>query len=169
MGWCPGGDKLAQEIFDAVTEFISQLMRRGEQLSETFDVPVYCVKAMHRIGGGVAMKDLGQSLHCDPSFVTTIADALEVRGLARREPSAADRRVKTLVLTDRGLEVKAELERHMLSAVPWGYALDPTEQKQLLGLIRKMTEAITADAASQAGPAGSRGLDLTPPAEAART
>lgn len=172
VNWCPGGDKrdrLAQDIFDAVTEFMGQLMHRGERIAETFDVPVYCVKAMHRIGDGVTMKDLGQSLHCDPSFVTTIADALEVRGLARREPSAADRRVKNLVLTDRGLQLKAELERHLLNAVPWRIALDENEQKQLLEFIRKMTEAISADAASQAAAPGTRGLDLTLPAEVARS
>lgn len=166
MGWCQSGDELGQEIFDAVGEFISQLMRRGEQLADRFDVPMYCIKAMHRIGAGVTMKDLGQSLHCDPSFVTTIADMLEQRGLARREPSPADRRVKNLVLTDQGLQVKAMLERHILGAAPWTYALDPAERRQFLSLIRKMSEAIAAEPPVPADPGYP---DLSQPSEAARS
>lgn len=166
MGWCQGGDELDQEIFDAVTEFLGQLMHRGEQLAEHFDVPVYCIKAMHRIDAGVAMKDLGQFLHCDPSFVTTIADQLERRGLAQREPSPADRRVKNLVLTDQGRAVKAKLERHILGAAPWAYALDKAERQQFLSLISKMSEAVAARPAVSVEPGD---LDLSQPPEAART
>jgi len=161
MGWCPRGDELDKEIFDAINAFIPKLLERGERIAETFNVPVYCIKAMHRIGSGVAMKDLGQMLHCDPSFVTTIADALEQRDLARREPGPADRRVKRLVLTERGQQMKAAMEEHVLDAVPWAYALDHSERIQLLALIRKMTEAMSA------APDGS--ARSAAPAEAART
>lgn len=146
MNWSPGGERLDQEIFDAVTEFIALLMRRGEQLAESFDVPVYCIKAMHRIETSVPMRDLGQSMKCDPSFVTMIADALESRGLARREPNPTDRRIKNLVLTDHGLELKATLEQHLLDAVPWVHVLDTDERKQLLELIRKMNSTMAARA-----------------------
>ncbi len=30
----------------------------------------------------MAMKELGKRMHCDPSFVTLVADMLEKRGLA---------------------------------------------------------------------------------------
>ena len=52
------------------------------------------------------MKELGLRMGCDPSFVTTVADALEKRGLARREPSQRDRRSKNLVLTDEGVALR---------------------------------------------------------------
>ena len=148
MGWCPGGDKLDQEIFDAMTEFIGHLMQRGEQLSQRYGVPVSCMKALRRLDTPVAMKDLGQRLHCDPSFVTSIADALEQRGLAKREPNPADRRIKNLALTDRGLEIKAAMEQEMLGQMPWTHALDPGEREQFLELVRKMCKIMAADAGS---------------------
>ena len=145
MSWCSGGDKLDQDIFDAVTEFIGQMMRRGEQLSQRFDLPMPAFKALRRLDTPVAMKDLGQRMHCDPSFVTMIADALEQRGLAKREPNAADRRIKNLVLTDRGLEVKAAMEQATLGQLPWTHALDRSEREQFLELVRKMCKALAAE------------------------
>jgi MarR family transcriptional regulator, organic hydroperoxide resistance regulator len=146
VSWCPGGDRLDQDIFDAMTEFITQLMQRGERLADRLDVPVSCMKAIRRLDPAVTMKDLGQRLHCDPSFVTMIADALEQRGLAKREPNPADRRIKNLVLTPRGVEIKAALEHEALGLMPWTAALSTDEREQLLGLIRKMNDALAAPA-----------------------
>jgi DNA-binding MarR family transcriptional regulator len=144
VNWCPGGDKLDQDIFDAMTEFMHHLIQCGEQLSQRYDVPVSAIKALRRLDTPVAMKDLGQRLHCDPSFVTMIADVLEQRGLAKREPNPADRRVKNLALTDRGLEIKTVLEREVLGRMPWTHALDRGEREQLLELLRKMCKNLAA-------------------------
>lgn len=148
VNWCPGGDKLDQDIFDAMTEFIAQMIQRGEQLSQRYDVPVSCIKALRRLDTPVAMKDLGHRLHCDPSFITMIADALEQRGLAKRESNPADRRIKNLALTDRGVELKARMEQEVLGQMPWTQALDRSEREQFLVLVRKMcrTEAATSAA-----------------------
>ena len=143
MGWCAGGDKLDQEIFDAMTEFVGHLIHHGEKISQRLGVPVSCMKALRRLDTPVAMKDLGQRLRCDPSFVTAIADALEQRGLAKREPNPADRRIKNLALTDRGLEIKAAMEREVLCQMPWTNALDRSEREQFLELMRKMCKTMT--------------------------
>jgi len=148
VNWCPGGNRLDQDIFDAMTEFITQLMQRGERMAERLDVPVSCMKALRRLDVPVAMKDLGQRLRCDPSFVTMIADALEQRGLAKREPSATDRRIKNLVLTERGVELKATLEQETLCVMPWADALTEEEREQFLGFVRKMNASL----AEQDGP-----------------
>ncbi|MGI9005825.1 MAG: hypothetical protein DLM57_03810 [Pseudonocardiales bacterium] len=144
MNWCAGGDKLDQEIFDAITEFVSHLMRRGDQLSQRYGVPVSAMKALRRLDAPVPMKDLGQSMGCDPSFVTMIADVLEKHGLATREPNPADRRVKNLALTDRGHQVKAAVEQDTLGLMPWTHALDRSEREQFLGLLRKMCRSLAA-------------------------
>ena len=144
MNWCPGGDKLDQEIFDAMTEFVSYLMQRGEQVSQRYGVPVSAMKALRRLDTPVPMKDLGQRMRCDPSFITMIADVLERHGLATRAPNPADRRVKNLALTDRGREVKAALEQDTLGLMPWTHALDRSEREQFLGLLRKMCDSLAA-------------------------
>ena len=107
-------------------------------------MPLFCLKALHRLGAPVTMSELGKQLHCDRSFVTMIADTLEARGLARREPNPTDRRLKNLVLTPQGMELKERLEAALLAEMPWAHALDMTERAALLELIRKMTRATAA-------------------------
>jgi DNA-binding MarR family transcriptional regulator len=96
-----------------------------------------------------------------------IADALEQRGLARREPNPADRRIRNLALTDRGLEIKAAIEREMLCQMPWTQALDRSEREQFLELVRKMCKTmaagLTAPAASKPETEVSSGSGVTSP------
>src|SRR5262249_60200449 len=89
----------------------------------------------------MAMKDLGKRMHCDPSFVTLVADMLEKRGLARREPHPADRRVKNLVLTQQGEALRQQVEAEITARMPWNRGLNDSERAQLLALIRKMLSA----------------------------
>src|SRR5262245_45572709 len=58
--------------------------------------------------GGFRMSDLAETWGCDASYVTTLADGLQERGLAERRPHPTDRRVRTIVLTDEG---RAKRER----------------------------------------------------------
>jgi DNA-binding MarR family transcriptional regulator len=87
-------------------------------------------------------------LHCDPSFVTSIADMLEKRGLASRESDPADRRVKRIVLTRAGMELRQRLENEIMANLPWRQALDADERGCLLGLLRKIVPAGAAQAGS---------------------
>lgn len=55
------------------------------------------------------MRALADTLMCDASMVTWLVDRLEERGLVERRTMPADRRVKTLILTKRGIEVRRQL------------------------------------------------------------
>ena len=83
------------------------------------------------------MKELAQRMGCDASFVTIIADTLERRGFAQREPSQRDRRVKELVLTQEGIAAKERLMRELATKMPWCYALDDSERHCFLRLLKK--------------------------------
>ncbi len=144
MGTRSEADQLDSEILDAMGELIVQFIARGEQIAQRFGVPAFCLKALHVLGSSMAMRDLGRHMHCDPSFVTAIADLLEKRGLARREASTADRRIKNLVLTPEGVGLRGKVERELMARVPWRSALDEKERACLLSLLRKM---IVADSA----------------------
>jgi hypothetical protein len=93
----------------------------------------------------MAMKEMGKRMHCDPSFVTLVTDMLEKRGLARREPHPADRRVKNVVLTEDGLALKTKMEAELIARMPWNKALSDEERTQLLALIRKMLGSAPGD------------------------
>lgn len=151
MAWCPNGNELDQDIADAVAEFFTQMIERFETLADEFGVPTFVMKAIHRLDGSVTMKELARRMHVDPSFVTMIADTLEKRGLARREPDAADRRLKNLVLTPEGMELKARLEQAMLGEMPWCRALDAKEKASFLSMTRKMNVVFAEGSAPQVG------------------
>src|SRR3954451_5889019 len=62
-------------------------------------------------GGAMPMSALAEALHCDNSNITGIVDRLEAAGLAQRQPSERDRRVKAVVLTEKGEWMRIEIER----------------------------------------------------------
>jgi DNA-binding MarR family transcriptional regulator len=62
------------------------------------------------------MGELARTLACDNSNVTGIVDRLEERGLVERRAAPNDRRVKMLVLTPAGAELRARHRERM--AVP---------------------------------------------------
>ncbi|HEX4060176.1 MAG TPA: hypothetical protein VHY58_04060 [Streptosporangiaceae bacterium] len=134
-------DQLNTELADAFGELVEQVIGRFEALGRRFSLPAFCVKALHMLSSPMAMKELGQRFHCDPSFVTSIADMLDTHGLGRRETNTKDRRIKNLTLTPKGLALRARLEQEMAAIMPWTSALDHSERQCLLGLLRKMIQA----------------------------
>lgn len=138
------------EVADCFFELIGRIIREGEALAQELGVPMPFIKALHFLDCPLAMKELGKRMHCDASFVTLVADMLEKRGLARREPHQADRRIKNVVLTEDGLDLKQRIETEITTRMPWNKALDSDERTQLLALIRKMLST-DADGASATG------------------
>ena len=136
-------NRLDLDLLDAVAGLIAELLARGERVAQTFEVPSFFIKALHMLDGPLAMKDLGRRMHCDPSFVTGIADMLEKRGLAVRESDPGDRRVKRLVLTPAGQELKRQVEQAVLAHMPWRTALSTDERSCLLTLIHKMAPPLS--------------------------
>jgi DNA-binding MarR family transcriptional regulator len=91
--------------------------------------------------GALRMSDLAEAWGCDASYVTTLADGLQERGLAERRPHPTDRRVKTIVLTRAG-RAKRERALALLSEPPSAFgALTGAEQRQLRDLLRKLVAA----------------------------
>ena len=132
------------EILDSMAELVAAMLMRAEEVAQRHGVPIFFLKVFHRLDCPMAMKELGQRMRCDPSFVTNIADQLEKRGLATRESDPADRRVKRIALTPAGLELKERIETEILGGLPWRHALNNDERACLLGLVRKLLPAAQA-------------------------
>jgi len=145
-------DQQTTEVADCFFELIGNIVAQAEQLAHRFSIPAPFIKVLHTLDCPMAMKELGKRMHCDPSFVTLVADMLEKRGLAKREPHPADRRVKNIVLTSEGEELKRRVEAEISARMPWNRALNESERAQLLALIRKMLSAdeSAADAGASA-------------------
>ncbi len=160
MGRTARSEQLDADILSSLAAMIGQLAANGERVAQRYSFPGFFIKALHMLDCPMAMKDLGKRLHCDPSFVTVIADGLEKRGLARREAHpGGDRRIKNIVLTDAGQDMRRRMERELAALMPWSKVLSIEEREQLLALLRKMASAGNAvapddDATSRPAPAG---------------
>ena len=142
---------LDRDILDALTTLVKRAGTVGQSIASGFAIAPHDLLALFKLEGGLPMKELAQRMGCDASFVTAIADTLEKRGYIRREAGQRDRRVKNLVLTSEGMTAKERLMAQLAVKMPWCYALDESERRCLLGLLRKMLDTPAPDAASDGG------------------
>jgi MarR family transcriptional regulator, organic hydroperoxide resistance regulator len=83
------------------------------------------------------MGRLACALGCDASNVTGIVDRLEKRGLIERQPSPRDRRVKVLVVTPEGAQVRRRLMIRLGEPPQAIASLSPADQKRLADILRR--------------------------------
>jgi MarR family transcriptional regulator, organic hydroperoxide resistance regulator len=138
MGDDVDDDDLNQQITDTMGDLFRHAHDMGQVIAAGFGLTVSDTKALIMLEAPMTMKDLGLRMGCDPSFVTSVADALEKHGLARREPSLRDRRSKNIVLTPEGVTLRDRLCAELSAQAPWCTTLDVSERRCLLWLMRKM-------------------------------
>jgi len=85
----------------------------------------------------VPMRALASALNCDSSNVTGLVDGLEAQGLVERRESEHDRRMRMLVVTPRGREVRERLIA-VIQEVPEPIAaLSSADQRALRDILRR--------------------------------
>lgn len=92
----------------------------------------------------VPMRELAAGIMCDASTVTGIVDRLERQGLVERRPDPDDRRVKGLVVTPAGIELRDRIWREVLGHAPHLDVLSPEERVQLRDQLKRVVEANAA-------------------------
>jgi DNA-binding MarR family transcriptional regulator len=147
----PGSNGVDRAIVNGLTDLMKRAGVISQSIADSFDIAPSDLLALFKLDEVMTMKELAKHMSCDASFVTTIADTLEKRGLARREPSLKDRRVKNLVLTPEGIAAKERMMQELALRMPWCYALDEKERHIFLALIQKMLAAGTGPAENPDG------------------
>jgi DNA-binding MarR family transcriptional regulator len=118
------------------------MSQRGQMptLAATLELsPAQC-HVLHLIEPGrpIPMKQLAATLSCDASNVTGLVDRLESRGLVRRLPGRADRRVKELDLTPTGVQLRAQLVERMAAPPPSFGRLSARDQRTLARILSRL-------------------------------
>jgi DNA-binding MarR family transcriptional regulator len=103
--------------------------------------PAQC-HLLHLIEPGrpIPMGQLADTLACDASNVTGLVNRLESRGLVRRRPSEADRRVRVLDLTPTGSRLRALLVNRMTTPPVALAQLSAREQRALVRILKRLLE-----------------------------
>ena len=106
----PGAAREAWGLFWRI--FTEDKRRRWAILSEMGLSPQQAMAlSTLKPGEPMPMSALADALHCENSNVPGTVDRLEAADLAERRPSERDRRVKAVVLTDKGERTRIEIER----------------------------------------------------------
>ncbi len=87
------------------------------------------------------MSEVAATLACDSSNLTGITDRLEERGLVRRSADEKDRRVKLLVLTEKGRRVRRKVIARLHGPPA---AIDALSDRDLVTLERLLGKALAA-------------------------
>jgi DNA-binding MarR family transcriptional regulator len=129
----------AAETWDLVFRLSWVMRERFLELAREFDLSPPQAGALQHLdpAAPVPMGELAGFLHCDASTVTGLVDRLEARGLVERRVSAADRRVKDIVMTRTGLELRDRF-RERLRQPPSGFAaLSAADRRALQDILSR--------------------------------
>jgi DNA-binding MarR family transcriptional regulator len=136
---------LAEDAFDR----LRRIALEGEQaekmaaLGAQTKLSPGVIKTLVRLSrtDGISMGEMARGIGCDPSYVTALVDDLAAHGLATREQDPLDRRVKIVVITEKGRALAGEI--HSVLSVPPAsfHTLSRPELRQLRELLDKVVAA----------------------------
>jgi DNA-binding MarR family transcriptional regulator len=120
--------------------FISTRAQRDRTL-ERFRLTPNDAKALSTLDAkrGKPMRTLADAWGTDASNATWVVDRLERLGLAERRTVPHDRRVKLVVLTQKGRRIRDEIMRAFYRAPAELMALESYELRELVHILDKLT------------------------------
>src|SRR5215218_1270473 len=121
--------------------FVEDKRRRWAILSELGLSPQQSMAVSTlKPGEPMPMSALADAMHADNSSITGIVDRLEAAGLAERRPDERDRRVKAVVLTEKGEWMRVQLERRAGEPPPRIAALSAKDAIALRDILARALE-----------------------------
>ncbi len=111
-------------------------------LAATLDLTPSQLAALSHLDEPRSQRELAESLHFDASNITDIVDRLEARGLVVRTVDPNDRRVRRIVRTPEGEELRRTALDEALATAPTVATLSAAEQRTLCELLGKIAEPV---------------------------
>lgn len=140
------GETAAQEAWGLFWRiFMADKPRRLAVMSE-LGLSFQQSMALMRLEPGepLTMSELAGAMQCDNSNVTGIVDRLEAAGIAERRPAPHDRRVKSVLLTEHGEAVQAEVRRRAGQPPPELATLSDADAEALRDILARAVQATGA-------------------------
>lgn len=136
---------LAEEAWGLLFDFFVATRSERDSVFAKHSLTPNDAKALFTLGlVGKTMGKLAGEWTCDASNATWIVDRLEKHGLAERRASAADRRVKLVVLTAEGERIREEIMTEMHKPAAAVYELDRKDLEALRDIARKLSVMVRA-------------------------
>ncbi|CAN5542611.1 MarR family transcriptional regulator [soil metagenome] len=132
----------AQEAWSLMGKLFWEMRPRMIRLASEFGLSPPQLFALRTLDPDhpVSMRALAQQLQCDSSNVTGLVDGLAAQGLVERHEAEHDRRVRMLVITERGAEVRKRMEAAVQTVPAEIAALSVADQRALRDILRRAME-----------------------------
>jgi DNA-binding MarR family transcriptional regulator len=127
----------AAEAWALLHELLMSFKSHAQGLANELDLAPQQMWALMKLGEPIAMGELAHALACDSSSITGLVDRLEQRGLVERRPAPHDRRVKLLVLTERGAAMREAITARFAEPPPALAGLSLESQIALRDVLRE--------------------------------
>ena len=129
----------AQEAWSLMARLFWELRPRMLKVASEFGLTPPQLFALRQLDPDqpVPMRALAEALQCDSSNVTGLVDGLAAQGLVERREAEHDRRLRMLVVTERGAEVRARLFEAMQEVPEPIAALSAEDQRALRDILRR--------------------------------
>ncbi|MGF1431390.1 MarR family winged helix-turn-helix transcriptional regulator [Kitasatospora sp. LaBMicrA B282] len=132
-------DALTREVVDLMAGLVAIFHREYEEAAAARSLTGAQAKVLALLRRGpMPMRQIAQTLSCEPSNITGIVDRLETRGFVTRQPDPQDRRVKLVAATEQGQAASAELRESLNFAREPLATLAPEERSTLRDLLHRM-------------------------------
>jgi MarR family transcriptional regulator, organic hydroperoxide resistance regulator len=131
--------ELQAELEYRLLVLVDQLRARTAVVAAELGLTPQQALLLRHLGRPRTMGEIAVALACDRSNVTGLVDRLAARGLVERVVDADDRRIKHLWLTAEGQALRTALQKRFFAESPATAGLPPSERRELLLLLRKLT------------------------------
>jgi DNA-binding MarR family transcriptional regulator len=133
----------AQEAWSLMSRMFWELRPRMLRVAGEFGLTPPQLFALRQLDPEqpVPMRALAKALHCDSSNVTGLVDGLASQGLVERREAEHDRRVRMLVVTERGADVRDRLFEAMQEVPDPIARLSVADQRALRDILRRAQRA----------------------------
>ena len=128
-------ERLSDLLFEVMHRFSGHLEASAAAAGLT---PMQAM-LLHRLDDEhpVPMSEIARKMHCDTSNATGLVDRLEQRDLIVRVTPATDRRIRAVLLTEHGRQVRADLDQRIRAGNPLFEDLNQTEMEQMEHLLKR--------------------------------
>ena len=134
-------DEVTREIIALADQLVGRIWFQFSARIAEFNLSVPEAKALQSLEPDrpLAMRELSARLQANPSNVTVVVGRLEARGLVSRR-GGDDRRVKSVLLTSAGVDLRRRLATRLADDHPAVSGLSSSQRDALLRLLRRLSE-----------------------------
>ena len=135
-------DEVTREIIALADQLVGRIWFQFLARIAEFNLSVPEAKALQSLEPDrpLPMRELSARLHANPSNVTVVVGRLEARGLVSRR-GGDDRRVKSVLLTGAGVDLRRRLANRLADDHPAVSGLSSSQRDALLRLLRRLSES----------------------------